>query len=173
MELHRTTPRRAWLLGAAWGSAWLLAACASPSPPAPPPPAQAPSRQERLRALGFRPTDEGWELSISGRMLFDSDSDMLDPEGEAIAQRLGQQLAQLEITRVRIEGHTDSTGSEAYNLALSLRRAQAVQRAMVAAGLHGADIQALGLGKTAPVNDNRTPEQRQQNRRVAIVLPAH
>jgi outer membrane protein OmpA-like peptidoglycan-associated protein len=106
-------------------------------------------------------------------MLFDSDSDMLDPEGEAIAQRLGQQLAQLEITRVRIEGHTDSTGSEAYNLALSLRRAQAVQRAMVAAGLQDADIQALGLGKTAPVNDNRTPEQRQQNRRVAIVLPAH
>ncbi|RCW74647.1 OmpA family protein [Pseudorhodoferax soli] len=174
MELHRIAPRRAWLLGAAWGSAWLLAACAAPPPPPPPPPSPpAPSRQERLRALGFRPTDEGWELSIAGRMLFDSDSDMLDAEGQATAERLGQQLAQLEITRVRIEGHADSTGSEAYNIALSLRRAQAVQRAMAAAGLHDADIQALGLGKAAPMNDNRTPEQRQQNRRVAIVLPAH
>ncbi|MGC4003697.1 MAG: OmpA family protein [Pirellulales bacterium] len=167
MELHRMASRRAWLLGAASGSAWLLAACAAPSP------APAPSREEELRALGFRPTDEGWELSIAGRMLFDSDSDVLDPEGRAIAERLGRQLAQLEITRVRVEGHADSTGSQAYNVALSLRRAQAVQRAMVAAGLPDTGIQAFGLGKAAPVNDNRTPEQRQQNRRVAIVLPAH
>ena len=64
MELHRIASRRACLLGAAWGSAWLLAACAAP--PAPPP-APAPSRDEQLRALGFRPTDEGWELSIAGR----------------------------------------------------------------------------------------------------------
>ncbi|CAN7351360.1 OmpA family protein [Pseudorhodoferax sp. LjRoot39] len=168
MELHWMASRRACLLGAAWGSAWLLAACAAP----PAPPAPAPSRDAQLQALGFRPTDEGWELSIAGRMLFDSDSDMLDTEGQAIAERLGRQLTQLEITRVRIEGHADSTGSQAYNLALSLRRAQAVQRAMVAAGLRGAEIQTLGLGKAAPVNDNRTPEQRQQNRRVAIVLPA-
>ncbi|PZQ01548.1 MAG: cell envelope biogenesis protein OmpA [Variovorax paradoxus] len=173
MELHWMASRRACLLGAAWASAWLLAACAappaSPAPPAPPTP--APSRDEQLWALGFRPTDEGWELSIAGRMLFDSDSDVLGTEGQATADRLGRQLAQLEITRVRIEGHADSTGSQAYNLALSLRRAQAVERAMVAAGLRDADIQTLGLGKTAPVNDNRTPEQRQQNRRVAIVLP--
>lgn len=168
MELHWMASRRACLLGAAWGSTWLLAACAAP----PAPPAPAPSRDAQLQALGFRPTDEGWELSIAGRMLFDSDSDMLDTEGQAIAERLGRQLTQLEIKRVRIEGHADSTGSQAYNLALSLRRAQAVQRAMVAAGLRGAEIQTLGLGKAAPVNDNRTPEQRQQNRRVAIVLPA-
>jgi outer membrane protein OmpA-like peptidoglycan-associated protein len=172
MEVHRIVPRRAWLLGAAGGCAWLLAACAAPPapPPAEPP---APGRDAQLRALGFRPTDEGWELSITGRLLFDTDADTLDPESQATAERLGRQLAQLEVTRVRVEGHTDSTGSHAYNQALSLRRARAVMRAMVVAGLRDADIQAIGLGKAAPVNDNRTPEQRQQNRRVAIVLPAH
>nr|WP_145551230.1 OmpA family protein [Variovorax boronicumulans] len=168
MEPHWMASRRVCLLGAAWTSAWLLTACAAPPAARPAP---APSREEQLRALGFRPTDEGWELSIAGRMLFDSDSDALDTEGQAIAERIGRQLAQLQIARVRIEGHSDSTGSQAYNLGLSLRRAQAVQRAMVAAGLRDADIQTVGLGKAAPVNDNRTPEQRQQNRRVAIVLP--
>ncbi|KQP38092.1 OmpA family protein [Pseudorhodoferax sp. Leaf274] len=176
MELHRIAPRRAWLLGAAWGSTWLLAACAAPPPPAPAPapaPASAPSRDAQLRALGFHATDEGWELSITGRLLFGSDSDALDAETQATAEQLGRQLALLDIARVRVEGHTDSTGGHAYNQALSLRRAQAVLRAMVAAGLRGAQMQAIGLGEAAPMGDNRTPEQRQQNRRVAIVLPAH
>ncbi|WP_326541339.1 OmpA family protein [Pseudorhodoferax sp.] len=173
MQMDRNTPRRAWL-AAAWAiSAWALAGCAAP--PAPPPAPAAPpvdDRAQQLKALGFRSTPDGWEFSLNGKLLFESDSDTLDAETQATAERLGRQLAKLEVTRVRVEGHTDSTGSQAYNQALSLRRAQAVARAMAAAGLGGADIRAVGLGKEAPLNDNRTPEQRQQNRRVAVVLPA-
>ncbi len=174
MEMHGIASRRTCLLGAAGACAWLLAACAAPpAPPLAAPPTPVPGRDAQLRSLGFLPTDDGWELSVTGRLLFDTDADTLDADSQATAERLGRQLAQLKVTRVRVEGHTDSTGSDAYNQALSLRRARAVMRAMVATGLRDADIQAVGLGKAAPVNDNRTPEQRQQNRRVAIVLPAH
>lgn len=172
MQLDRITHRRAWLATAWTTSAWWLTACVAPPAPAPVAPPPAESRAQQLAAMGFRSTDEGWEFSLNGKLLFDSDSDALDPETQATAERLGRQLGQLGVTRVRVEGHTDSVGSPAYNQQLSLRRAQAVARTMAAAGLQHAQLHAVGLGKAAPLNDNRTSEQRQQNRRVAVVLPA-
>lgn len=171
MKLDSTLPRRAWLGAALAGSAMWLAGCAAPPTAAAPATAAPPTRAQRLAALGFRPTDAGWEFSLTGRLLFDTDSDSLDPESLATAQRLGRELARLGVALLRVEGHTDSRGGQAYNEALSLRRARAVAQAMAEAGLQGADIEAVGLGKAAPLNDNRTPEQRQQNRRVAVVVP--
>lgn len=177
MRLDRSASRRAWLGAAVAGAAGWLAGCAgAPSAPAAAPapapaPAAPPSRAQQLQALGFRLTDAGWEFSLTGRMLFDSDSDVLDPDSLATAQRLGRELGRLGVQTVRVEGHTDSTGGQAYNQALSLRRARAVASVMAQAGLQGAQIQTVGLGKAAPINDNRTPEERQQNRRVAVILP--
>lgn len=148
-------------------AASLLVACAAP----PPADLATVNRDHQLRALGFMRTEAGWELSLNGKLLFESDSDTLDPDSQATADRLGRSLAQLELRTIRIEGHTDSVGSAAYNQALSMRRAQAVARAMVLAGLRS-QIDIVGLGKAAPVTDNRTPEQRLQNRRVAIIVPA-
>lgn len=177
MHKQASVPRRAWLVAMGAVSIGVLGGCAAapsgqPAPAVPAAPTGTDTRAPRLEQLGFRRTDAGWEFSLTGKLLFDSDSDALDAQSQATAERLARALVELGVVQLRVEGHTDSTGSEAYNHALSLRRAQAVARAMAGAGLQTASIQAVGLGKAAPLNDNRTPEQRQQNRRVAIVLPA-
>ncbi|MFT3719117.1 OmpA family protein [Pseudorhodoferax sp.] len=175
MQAHPTRLRRQCLATALAGTAWLLAACATrplPAPPAPPAAEnEATRRDQALRALGFQPIEDGWEFTLNGRLLFGTDADGLDAEALATAERLGHALAQLGVEHVRVEGHSDSLGSHAYNQALSLRRAQTVARVLEDAGLR-ARIEVVGLGKTAPISDNRTPQQRQQNRRVAVVVPS-
>jgi OOP family OmpA-OmpF porin len=70
----------------------------------------------------------------------------------------------------RIEGHTDSTGSEATNRALSLGRANSVRDYLVQQGVETARISVVGLGPDQPVADNSTNQGRARNRRVEIVL---
>ncbi|WP_374601296.1 OmpA family protein [Arenimonas sp.] len=71
---------------------------------------------------------------------------------------------------VRIEGHTDSQGGEAANQALSQRRAEAVKRVLVEAGVDGGRLQAAGLGESSPVADNGNAAGRARNRRVEIII---
>ncbi len=71
---------------------------------------------------------------------------------------------------MRIEGHTDSTGSITTNLVLSQRRAEAVADTLVAAGVARDRIVATGLGPDFPVASNATAAGRQQNRRVEVVI---
>ena len=73
-------------------------------------------------------------------------------------------------TRVLVEGHTDSTGGEAYNQALSERRADSVRVALVSSGVGNARIDVIGFGESKPVATNDTPAGRQLNRRVRIVI---
>ncbi len=161
--------RRTWLRGALGAlGVTLLAACATP----PPPPPQREPIAEALRRVGFVPTPDGWEFSLTGKLLFNHDSAGLEGEYQAVAQTLGRELAILGIRTVRVEGHTDATGSDDYNVTLSRRRAEAVKRAMVAAGLHDASIEVHGLGRSAQLMPNRTADERMQNRRVAVIVPA-
>ena len=69
-----------------------------------------------------------------------------------------------------VEGHTDSVGGDEYNQALSERRAAAVRDYLVQQGIAAESIASRGFGKTQPVASNDTPEGRQQNRRVELVL---
>jgi outer membrane protein OmpA-like peptidoglycan-associated protein len=72
--------------------------------------------------------------------------------------------------RVVIEGHTDSVGSEAYNLDLSQRRAEAVWDCLLQNGVNAAPMSPRGAGKAPPVASNDTAEGRQQNRRVELIV---
>jgi outer membrane protein OmpA-like peptidoglycan-associated protein len=72
--------------------------------------------------------------------------------------------------RMNVEGHTDSIGSDDYNLKLSERRADAVRDYLVSNGISVANVQAIGLGKAGPVASNDTAAGRQQNRRVEMVV---
>ncbi len=74
--------------------------------------------------------------------------------------------------RVVIVGHTDSIGSEAYNQALSERRAQAVANKLLESGVSPAQIEVQGEGESHPVADNRTAEGRAKNRRVEVTTPS-
>jgi outer membrane protein OmpA-like peptidoglycan-associated protein len=124
-----------------------------------------------LQQEGFKPgTAEAWELGIEDRVLFAVNESALQPESIAIIDRLAKTLAGIGLGGAMIEGHTDSSGSSEYNQALSLRRAEAVKVAMVAAGMPEAGVRVIGLGETDPIETNDTPEGRAQNRRVVVIV---
>jgi outer membrane protein OmpA-like peptidoglycan-associated protein len=103
-------------------------------------------------------------------VLFRSGSfDLLPGARERLAKVSGIVLAYPTL-HVAIEGHTDSIGSDDYNQQLSEHRAQAVRDYFVQQGINSAAVEARGYGKTEPIASNDTPEGRQQNRRVELIL---
>lgn len=103
-------------------------------------------------------------------LLFDLDSDNLSGNGRAALTSVADSLKRLGVTRVRVDGHTDSTGSARHNLVLSRRRAEAAAQGLVRSGIADRSIERRGFGEEKPVADNKTPEGRAQNRRVVITL---
>jgi outer membrane protein OmpA-like peptidoglycan-associated protein len=103
-------------------------------------------------------------------VLFKSGSfELLTGARERLAKVSGIVLAYPSL-RLSVEGHTDSVGGDDYNQQLSERRAEAVRDYLVQQGIASDSVSASGFGKTAPVASNDTPEGRQQNRRVELVL---
>ncbi|MCW2268301.1 MULTISPECIES: OmpA family protein [Pseudomonas] len=123
-----------------------------------------------LKQEGFRLTDEGWEFGLSGKVLFGSDLDSLNSQSQAIVERIGKSLLSVDIQRVRIDGHTDSTGKAAYNEQLSLRRANSVAKVLTSVGMRPENVETRGLGSSEPVASNASRAGRMENRRVAIVV---
>jgi len=160
------------LLAALLSVASLLAGCAGPSPASPPPVAVAvpDARETALRELGFRPTEQGWELELAGRVVFPVNDASLSTEALAAIERLARTLQSLGITRLTVEGHTDNQGTAAYNQRLSERRAQVVTQAFVQRGFEPAQVRHQGFGFSRPIEDNRSEAGRQQNRRVTIIV---
>jgi OmpA-OmpF porin, OOP family len=103
-------------------------------------------------------------------ILFAVNSATIQPESTPTLVEIGTMLKDHPELRLRIEGHTDSTGDDAANLDLSRRRAEAVRDFLVARyGIDGGRLETEGMGETNPVADNATPEGRQNNRRVELV----
>ncbi len=100
---------------------------------------------------------------------FGSGSANLTAQAQASLRALAGQLRGGS-SRVAIEGHTDSQGADAANLALSRQRAEAVRRVLEDAGLPAARLSAAGKGEVAPVADNASAEGRARNRRVEIIV---
>lgn len=147
-------------------AALLLAACQTI-------PAQPSFSQRQVTVLqqeGFKLVGENWELGIADRVLFAVDSSELQPESATVIERLTKILLGIGIGGTMVEGHTDSTGAPLYNQALSLRRAQAVKAAMVAAGMPETGVRVIGLGETDPIESNDTEAGRAQNRRVVVIV---
>lgn len=125
-----------------------------------------------LKEVGFTPTDQGFEFSQSDKLLFASNIATLTPEAKQNIERIGKVLVKIQIEGMRVDGHTDSEGTTAYNQQLSIRRATAVADALIRVGVPAKSVTVKGRGMTAPVATNRTSEGRAQNRRVAIVISA-
>jgi len=131
--------------------------------------AQLASAQAQLADLQAKQTDRGVVVTL-GDVLFDTGKATLKPGADLAMNRLTTYLSANPQTKVLIEGHTDSRGSEEYNQELSERRASAVAAALESKGIPATQVQIQGRGKAYPVASNDTPEGRQQNRRVEIVF---
>lgn len=125
-----------------------------------------------LKEHGFQWTEAGWELGLSGKVLFGTDSEVVSDSSQARITELTHALLGVGIDQLSLEGHTDNVGSPAYNRQLSLRRAQAVAEVMLAAGMQTEKVEIRGLGMSKPIADNSTAEGRSENRRVAIIVSA-
>jgi len=121
--------------------------------------------------LETRREARGFIVNLSD-VLFDFNKATLKPGAkEKLSKLSGILLAYPGSYRLEIEGHTDAVGSEEYNLKLSQERANSVRDYLLQAGLMQNRITATrGLGKSSPVATNDTPEGRQMNRRVELII---
>lgn len=106
---------------------------------------------------------------ISGNIYFDVGQDQPHASLVPFVLRIGGALKRDPSLRVTVEGHTDSDGSDADNMALSMRRAESVKRILLQAGAAEAQIRIAGYGKTRPLFPNTTPRNKERNRRVELV----
>jgi len=112
---------------------------------------------------------EGVKLACPG-LGFGFESSALQAVTDARLAALAEFLRQNPAATVDLVGHTDSTGSEAYNQALSERRARTVAEALQAAGIDAGRMTMSGAGESEPVADNGTRAGRMENRRVDVMI---
>ncbi|CAI8895394.1 OmpA-OmpF porin, OOP family [Pseudomonas sp. IT-347P] len=114
------------------------------------------------------PQAEVITLSDAGSVLFDFDKSDLTPAAKAQLDTLMDKLRNADVVSIKVIGHTDSKGSDAYNQALSERRASSVAAYLLSQGLAPDKLTSEGRGESEPVADNATDEGRAQNRRVEL-----
>lgn len=111
------------------------------------------------------------EVSIEMKVLFDYDKSVVKAEYMGEIEKVAKFLKDNPSTDAIVEGHTDSRGSDAYNQALSERRANAVREALTNQfGIDANRIKSVGYGEARPVGDNNADAGRSQNRRVISVI---
>jgi outer membrane protein OmpA-like peptidoglycan-associated protein len=125
---------------------------------------------DRLSRLGAEETATEVTIRLPGAVLFDFDSAAIRPDAEGTLGELAAVLEAYGKRPARIEGHTDSIASEAYNQKLSEERAQAVRAWLVAHGVAAGRLTTAGRGESQPVADNATAAGRQLNRRVEVII---
>ncbi len=139
---------------------------------------QAEKEKQELRArllqqlnsiLATRDSARGLIANMSDVLFRSGSFELLPAARERLAKVSGIVLAYPSL-HVAVEGHTDSVGTDDYNQTLSERRAESVRDYFVQQGISSNGIEARGFGKTQPIASNDTPEGRQQNRRVELVL---
>jgi outer membrane protein OmpA-like peptidoglycan-associated protein len=116
---------------------------------------------------------EGMDITFASSLLFAENSDVLSEQARSNLTTLAQSLQKYPNTNVLIVGHTDSTGSESENMALSQRRAAATAHFLESQGVARSRIRAQGRGASEPVAPSDTEADRQRNRRVEVAIFAN
>ena len=135
-------------------------------------PLEKPEKFPKLKMVPPVPSIEANSLLITldSGILFDVDKYDVRPEAERALASLATVLKEADVKAFEIDGHTDSDASDEYNQALSEKRANAVKDFLASQGLTS-EITIIGYGESRPVASNDTPEGKQKNRRVEIVIP--
>jgi outer membrane protein OmpA-like peptidoglycan-associated protein len=153
--------------------------CPVPAPPAPKPVAAAPEPAPAPApayvapapapvAVAPEPAPAPRKLVLEG-VNFDFDQSTIRPEDQANLDKDIATLEQWGKVNIEVAGHTDSRGSDEYNMALSQRRAEAVRNHLIRKGIEADRLTAVGYGESQPVADNATDEGRFKNRRVELI----
>lgn len=131
----------------------------APVEPVPPPPEPAAAAVE---------SDQ---IKLRDKVQFETDSAVLKPESKTLLDEVAKILSDTPgITKVRIEGHTDSTSTMEHNQTLSEQRADSVRDYLVSKGIATGRLTTKGYGQTKPIGDNSTEDGRYQNRRVEFYI---
>ncbi|MBX3175370.1 MAG: OmpA family protein [Gemmatimonadaceae bacterium] len=130
------------------------------------------ARFRQLAPQGIRVVRNGEQLMLTlpGSMSFDVASATLSAVADSALGVIARVVAEYRLTLVSVRGFTDSTGDAAVNRRLSEQRALSVARALLARGITAERIIATGFGAAQPLASNETPEGREQNRRIELVL---
>jgi OmpA-OmpF porin, OOP family len=110
------------------------------------------------------------DLLAKGKIRFESGRASIDPDSAGLLDRLVETALRCPTANIEVAGHTDADGEDAFNQALSEKRAQAVTDYLVKAGLPAGRFTAMGYGSTKPVAANDTDEGKAQNRRIDFVV---
>lgn len=141
---------------------WVLAAAMALGVAAPQPRAEAGSY-----------TLQGNELKTPGAVQFETGSDKLRPESDAVLEYVAGYLKEKTyVSTMRIEAHSDNQGNAAHSQELTEKRALSVGRWLIAHGIECKRLLAVGFGASKPIADNASPEGRGQNRRISFVNAA-
>jgi outer membrane protein OmpA-like peptidoglycan-associated protein len=126
----------------------------------------------QLQGTGVSVTRNGNDLILNmpGNITFKTASADLNANFFKVLDSVALVLKEFDKTLVDVEGHTDSDGSDEYNMQLSVQRANSVGTYLQSQGVSGQRVVALGAGELRPVASNGTPDGKQQNRRVELKL---
>ncbi|RYE24982.1 MAG: OmpA family protein [Sphingobacteriaceae bacterium] len=116
---------------------------------------------------------EGLIVKFDSGILFDVNQTALKSAATTNLQNLATSMQNNPDTNIMVVGYTDNTGSDTYNMNLSVRRAAAVKSSITANGVAGSRLTTQGKGETEPIADNTTEAGRAQNRRVEIIIIAN
>ena len=144
-------------------------AAAAPAPAPAPAPAAAPAAPAAAApapAVAAAPVAS--KVTYAADAFFDFDKSVLKPEGKAKLDDLASKVGGINLEVVIAVGHTDATGPDGYNQALSNRRAEAVKAYLVSKGIESNRVYTEGKGEAQPIADNSTREGRSKNRRVEV-----
>jgi outer membrane protein OmpA-like peptidoglycan-associated protein len=134
---------------------------------------QAAEIERDIQGAKVERVGEGIKITFSSGILFDVDKAELKDYSRAELSELATILNKYDDTNILLVGHTDSTGSDEYNLELSRRRAQSVAGYLMTQNVNSGRFAVEGYGKTDPIASNDTPEGRALNRRVEVAIWAN
>jgi outer membrane protein OmpA-like peptidoglycan-associated protein len=134
---------------------------------------QAREMERDLEGARIERVGEGIKITFAGGILFDVDRAEVRPAAEAELTKLARILNKYDDTNILIEGHTDATGPDQYNMDLSVRRASSVATLLAVQNVKRERLNAVGYGEIRPIASNDNADGRQQNRRVEVAIWAN
>lgn len=133
---------------------------------------QAEELAQNIKDAEVQRVGEGIAITFDSGLLFEFDSSKLQIESKENLSELASSLNQYPNSDIVIVGHTDSKGSEEYNMELSNRRSDAAKEYLVSRGVPSSRVQAQGRGELEPIADNDLESGRDQNRRIEVAIIA-